>query len=97
MIAKTIERVVAKPSNSLGKPWDPVWVPHHDGVDSTSPIGLYKGGIRSKYPTKEALGLSCNSGRALLERASFSRWDDDGTPKEKLRNVNVQFLINGTP
>ena len=39
--------------------------------------------------------LSWNSGIALLDRASFIKWDNDGTSSAKPRNVNVQLHING--
>ena len=50
--------------------------------------------IRTKEPTKDILVLLWNSGRALLYRASFSKWDNDGTNTDKPYNVNVRFIIN---
>ena len=93
---KTIKRVIASSSNGLGKPWDPVWFPYYDAINGNSPIALYKVGIRSKYPAKESLGLSWNSGRDLLDRTIFSRWNNNATTRGKPINVTIQFLINGT-
>ena len=95
MITMTVSRVISTSSNGLRKPWGPVWVSYHDGVDGTDPIPLYKKGIRTKYPIKDALGPSWNSGRSLLDRASFIKWDTDITGTAKLQNINVRFLING--
>ena len=95
MIGMAVARVISTSSNGRGKPWDTGWVPYHDVVDGTDPIHLYKKGIRTKDPTKDALGLLWDSGRALLYRASFIKWDNDGTGTDKPRNVNFYFLING--
>ena len=95
IIAMTVSRVISTSSNGLGKSWDPVWVPYHYGFDGTYPIPLYKKGIRTKELTKDTLSLLWNSGRCLLDRASFGKWDNDGTGRAKPRNVNVQFLVNG--
>ena len=73
MIAMTVARVISTSTNGLRKPWDPVWVPYHKVVGGTDSITLYQKGTRKKYPTKDALGLLWNSGRALLDRASLSK------------------------
>ena len=94
MITMTVSRVISTSSNGLRKPWGPVWVSYHDGVDGTDPIPLYKKGIRTKYPIKDALGPSWNSGRSLLDRASFIKWDNNGTGTDKPWNINFRFLFN---
>ena len=91
IISKTVQRIIATSSNDLGETWDPVWVLYYDGVNGTSLIDLYNSGIRSKDPTKGALGLSWNSRISLLDRDSFSKWYDDGITREKPRNVNANF------
>ena len=59
---------------------------YYDGIDGTSPIALYRGFIGTKNPTKEAFGMSWNSGIALLDRASFSKWCYDGI-REKIVGI----------
>ena len=89
MIAKKVKRVIEASYSGLGQPWDPVWVQYYDAVEITSPIALYKGRINSREPTKEALGLSRNSGITLIYIASFSMWEYDQKTRAKSRNVNV--------
>ena len=50
-----------------------------------------------KYPSKEALWISWNNSRALLDRARFRKWEYHVTPRGKLCNANVQFLISVSP
>ena len=59
------------------------------------PIPLKNKCIRPKDPAKEATGLSWNSGRDLLDIASFSKCDNNFTVSSKPQNMNTQFLING--
>ena len=40
MITMTVAIVIYTSSNGVGKPWDAVWVPYHDGIDGTDPISL---------------------------------------------------------
>ena len=44
---------------------------------------------------KKAEELSYNSSISLIGIASFSKWEDYGTPRSKLRKVNIRILING--
>ena len=81
-------------SSGMGKPWDPVCIPYHDGIYSTSPIPQENKGIRPIYLAKESMYLSWNSGRDLLGRSYFSKWDKNVTASAKTCNVNVRFLIN---
>ena len=97
MISKTVIRMIETTYNGFGKHCYPVWVPYHDGVDGNSSIAMYRGVIHSKDTTKEDLALSCNIRIYLLYSDSFSRWNENGTPREKPRNINVWFLINITP
>ena len=75
--------------NSLGNSWDIIWIPYHDRVDGALPISFHKNTIRSRYPESKALGLSQNSGKILLDIASFRKLNGDGSPSAKNRNVNA--------
>ena len=50
--------------------------------------------IIPRYPTKEVTGLSRESGRELLNRTSFNKWNNDEIVASKPCNVNVLYLIN---
>ena len=38
MMAETIRKVATSSKNSLGKSWEPVWIPYHSGVNSAAPL-----------------------------------------------------------
>ena len=56
--SQTISIVVATAKNGLGNARAPVWTSYHDVVDGTNSISFQTNSPRSKYPNKEALGLS---------------------------------------
>ena len=89
MAAKTIYILAETTKDRTGKVWSPVWITDHDGVDRFILISFQLNTPRSKDPIKYALGLPWNSGQALLERASFIKWDGYGRPQDKSRNVNI--------
>ena len=97
MIAKNLTRIVATSKNGSGKAWDTVWIPYHDGVDGLTSIPFNSNTAWYKDLDKDPPGLSWNNRRALLNIASFSKWDDYGTPQTKPCNVNTQFLFSGSP
>ena len=95
MIAETVSRMASTSNNSLGKSWEAVWIPYHDGVEGDPSIPFPTTTIRKKYPASVAIGLSWDNGRYILDRASFNKWENDGTPAAKKRNVNARFMFNG--
>ena len=82
--------------NILGKSWDTVWIPYHDGVNGYISISVPLKTIRSEDPVLAAKRIYWNSRRALLEQANFSKWDNDGTPTDGNQSVNKRFILNGT-
>ena len=73
-----------------------MWIPYHDVVDGTNPI-YFKKPSQSKDPNKEALVLSWKSRQALLDCATFRKWDGDSIPQAKTRNINTRLIRNGYP
>ena len=66
--------------NSQGKSWPPVRIPFHDGFDGVTPIYFNTTPPGSKDLVKESEGLPWDSGRYLLDRATFRKWSEYGTP-----------------
>ena len=95
MIAEKVRRMYSNSKNRLVKLCETVCIPYHDEVDGLPPIPFYATKTRTKDPSSSALGISWNNGRSLLDKTSFSRWDDDGTLAYKNHNVNARFLFNG--
>ena len=95
MTAWTISWVVATSYNGSGNPWDLVWIPYNDEVDSVSPIPLHRIVPGSKDSIKDTIGLPCNRRWSLLNRDSFSEWEEDSKSTTEPHNVNVQFMFNG--
>ena len=96
IVAKTISRVVDK-KNGLDKEWVPLWTPYHDGVDGVNPIFFQSNSNISRDSTKDSLGLTWNNGRALLDHATFNKFEFDGTPQAKLQNIHIRIIFNGPP
>ena len=82
-VYKAISRVVTTTKSGLGKAWDTVWIPYHDGVHVSKPISSQTNSPQFKDPKKEALGLSWNNRQALLVRATFRKRDGDSTTQSK--------------
>ena len=96
MIDETIRKVTASSKDSLGKSWEPVWIPYHDGVNSTAPLSFFTNSLTSRQDRSQGKGLSLTHGRALLDRANFSNWDTDGTQAVRNCNANAIFMLNVT-
>ena len=79
MFTETVSRMSSSSKNSLGNSWETVWIPYHNGVDGTPTIPFTTNTIRSEDSASKAPGLSWNSRRALLDRASFIKQDEDGS------------------
>ena len=92
-----ISRVVPTTKNGLGKAWDTVWIPYHDGVDGAKPISSQSKFPQYKDSNKESLGLSWKNGQSLLDRATFNKWEFDGTPQAKPHNMHIILLFNIPP
>ena len=60
--------------NITGKDWYTVWITYHNGVTS---IYFHFKNNWYKDVANDVLRISWNNSRALLERATFSEWDDD--------------------
>ena len=95
MVARTLKSVASESKNGLGKSWPSFWIPFHGRFDRVTSIYFHTNSPQSKYPIKEPEFLSRNSGRSLIDRASFIKWEDYGTPRSKMRKVNIRILING--
>ena len=93
MVTRTLKIVAAESKNSLGKSWSPVWIPFHDRVYGVTPISFHTNSPRYKDPIKEVEGLYWNSGRSILDRSSFIKWEDGGTPRSKPLKFNIRILI----
>ena len=94
MIAETVSIISSTSKNSLGKLWEPVWIPYHNGFGGVPYIPFCSTAIRTKDPVLVALVISCNNGRHLIYRESFSKWKDNGNPAAKKLNFNAWFLFN---
>ena len=65
----------------------------HDGVDGVPYIPFSTTVIVKKDADSEALVISCNNGRALFDRTSFSKLEDDGTPMYKTEMATLLFYL----
>ena len=74
-----------------GRAWASVWITYHGGVDRSTSNTFHSRTYHSKYPVKVSMRFLLNNRRALINRASLSKWDDTGTPQSKPFNFNAQF------
>ena len=74
--------------NSLGRSQETVWIPYQNGVNGSPSISFHYNTIISKYTDISAKGISWNNGRALLDRANFIKWYNDGALADMNRSVN---------
>ena len=77
--------------NVSGSAWASVWITYHDGVDRSTFNTFHSNTYQSKDTFKISMRFSLNNKRALIDRASLSKWDDNGTPQSKPFNFNAQF------
>ena len=96
MVAETIIKLEVSSKNSLGHSWNSVWIPYIEGINGAPTISFVTNTIRYKTTSHQPKGLSWTYGRALIDRSNFSKWDTDGTPTARNRNVNARFMFNGT-
>ena len=82
--------------NSIGRSWEPVWIPYHDGFNNASPLSLSANPLTSRQDRIEGKCLSWTHGRSLIDRANFIKWDTDGTQSDRNHNVNSRFMFNRT-
>ena len=97
MIAKTIDIIFANSRNGTIKLSYTVWIKYHYRIYGAVTTHFHTNLIRSKYPFKEALRISCNHGRALIYISRFRKWDENGTHRAKPCDTNYRFIINGYP
>ena len=81
VIVETLTRIISASNNIYVKVWDLVWINYHKEVDGYNPIPVSYNYIRSKDPSKAALVILWNNGRALLDRSSFRKWYNYDIPQ----------------
>ena len=95
MIDNTLTKIVTTSKHIYGKAWYLVCIPYLIGVYIATPIPVTSTTIQSKEQAKEALLLSWNNDRYLLNRAIFSQWGDYMTPQAKI-DINSHFLFSSS-
>ena len=96
MIVETLIKIESSSMNRLGKYCMPVWIPYNDGINSTQTISSARNIYATNTPIQQSNGISWTEGRSLLYISKFSKWDADGSPASRNRNVNAIFMFNGT-
>ena len=91
MIMNALMGILETYKNVSGSALASVWITYHDGVDRSTSNTFHYYTYQSKDPVKFSMIFSLNNKRALIYRASLSKWDDNGTPQSKRVNFNAQF------
>ena len=96
MMDETIRKVAASSKNILGRSWETVWIPYHEGVNTPYPLSISTNYRTSRQDIPEVKFLSWTYGRYLPDRGNFIKWETDRHRSARIRNINARFMFNGT-